>query len=98
VAGFGFACLTLASVSMHLMHEALTDRFGFKITWRNAPPYRYRAFGEWCRRNDMDAADERSVGIDGPSARPAHLAHSRSHGAHSRSHRVTCAASSDDAI
>jgi len=45
VAGFGFACLAFAAISMHLMYKALGARFGFKVSWRNAPPYRYKAFG-----------------------------------------------------
>jgi hypothetical protein len=98
VAGFGFACLVLASYCMHLMHEALTKRFGFRITWRNAPPYRYRAFGEWCRRNGVDAADERSAAIERPRNPAAHLAPSRAHSARSRSRRVSCAASPEDGI
>ena len=54
VAGIGFACLALASLSLHLMYKALTERFGFKVSWRNAPPYRYKAFGAWCRKHGID--------------------------------------------
>src|ERR1039457_6318168 len=37
VAGFGFACLAFAAICMHLMYKALGARFGFKVSWRNAP-------------------------------------------------------------
>jgi len=61
VAGFGFACLALAAISMHLMYKALGERFGFKVSWRNAPPYRYKAFGVWCRANGVDPATGRPL-------------------------------------
>ena len=46
---------------MHLMYKALSERFGFKVSWRNAPPYRYKAFGTWCRRNGVDPATGRPL-------------------------------------
>jgi hypothetical protein len=61
VAGFGCACLAFAAISMHLMYKALSVRFGFKVSWRNAPPYRYKAFGTWCRRNGVDPATGRPL-------------------------------------
>ena len=64
VAGFGFACLAFAAICMHLMYKALSERFGFKVSWRNAPPYRYKAFGTWCRRNGVDPATGRPLGED----------------------------------
>ena len=61
MAGFGFACLAFAAICMHLMYKALSVRFGFKVSWRNAPPYRYKAFGTWCRRNGVDPATGRPL-------------------------------------
>ena len=69
VAGFGFACLAFAAISMHLMYKALGARFGFKVSWRNAPPYRYKAFGTWCRRNGVDPATGRPL-AGGSSGNP----------------------------
>jgi hypothetical protein len=62
VAGFGFACLAFAALCMHLMFQALSERFGFKVSWRNAPPYRYKAFGAWCRRHGLNPATGRPPG------------------------------------
>jgi MFS family permease len=90
VAGVGFACLAFASLSLHLMYRALTERFGFKVSWRNAPPYRYKAFGAWCRKHGLDPNAGRPVEGErdeppaprrpterGPSQRsPAHRARS----------------------
>ena len=80
VAGFGFACLAFATVCMHLMFKALTERVGFKVTWRNAPPYRYKAFGAWCRSHGLNPATGRPPGAhqirDRPVRRsPVHRAH-----------------------
>ena len=50
VAGFGFACLAFATLCMHLMYKALSVAIRLQGLWRNAPPYRYKAFGTWCRR------------------------------------------------
>jgi len=80
VAGFGFACLAIATVCMHLMFKALSERVGFKVTWRNAPPYRYKAFGAWCRGHGLNPATGRPPGAhqvrDRPVRRsPAHRAH-----------------------
>ncbi len=72
VAGLGCACLAFAAVSMHLMYRALSERFGFKVSWRNAPPYRYKAFGTWCRRNGIDPATGRPLAGGGSGAEPAH--------------------------
>ena len=33
VAGFGFACLAFAAISMHLMYKALGARFGFCLLY-----------------------------------------------------------------
>jgi hypothetical protein len=57
---------------MHLMYTALSARFGFKVSWRNAPPYRYKAFGVWCRRNGLDPAT--GTPLEGASFRhqPSH--------------------------
>ncbi|MGA3351974.1 MAG: hypothetical protein ABSD85_02150 [Acidimicrobiales bacterium] len=62
VAGLGFACLAFAAVCMHLMFKALSERFGFRVTWRNAPPYRYKAFGAWCRSHGLNPATGRPPG------------------------------------
>ncbi len=62
VAGFGFACLAFAAWCMHLMFKALSDRVGFKVSWRNAPPYRYKAFGLWCRTHGLNPATGRPLG------------------------------------
>ncbi|MGA2529508.1 MAG: hypothetical protein ABSG36_10160 [Acidimicrobiales bacterium] len=62
VAGVGFACLAFAAICMHLMFQALGERFGFKVTWRNAPPYRYKAFGAWCRSHGINPATGRPPG------------------------------------
>ena len=59
VAGFGFACLAFAAICMHLMFKASSERFGFKVSWRNAPPYRYKAFGAWCRSHGLNPATGR---------------------------------------
>lgn len=80
VAGFGFVCLGFATVCMHLMFKALSERVGFKVTWRNAPPYRYRAFGAWCRSHGLNPATGRPPGAhqvrDRPVRRsPVHRAH-----------------------
>jgi len=72
VAGFGCACLAFAAVSMHLMYRALSERFGFKVSWRNAPPYRYKAFGTWCRRNGVDPATGRPLAGDRSGGQLAH--------------------------
>ncbi|MFZ2058508.1 MAG: hypothetical protein WAV54_13955 [Acidimicrobiales bacterium] len=72
VAGFGFACLALAAASMHLMYKALSERFGFKVSWRNAPPYRYKAFGTWCRANGVDPATGRPLGAGRTREHPVH--------------------------
>ena len=66
VAGIGFACLTFAATSLHLMYRALSERFGFKVSWRNAPTYRYKAFGTWCRANGLDPANGRPVATAPP--------------------------------
>jgi len=81
VAGFGFASLAFAAVCMHLMFQALSDRVGFKVSWRNAPPYRYKAFGTWCRSHGLNPATGRPLGLhqvrDRPVRRaPVHRAHS----------------------
>ena len=81
VAGFGFACLAFATLCMHLMFKALSERFGFKVNWRNAPPYRYKAFGAWCRSHGLNPANGRPPGAhqvhDRPVRRsPVHRAHS----------------------
>ena len=81
VAGFGFACLAFAAICTHLMFKALSDRVGFKVSWRNAPPYRYKAFGAWCRTQGLNPATGRPFGIhrirDRPVRRaPAHRASS----------------------
>ena len=70
VAGIGFACLTFAATSLHLMYRALSERFGFKVSWRNAPTYRYKAFGTWCRANGLDPANGRPVGDRAPRTKP----------------------------
>jgi hypothetical protein len=80
VAGFGFACLAFAAICMHLMFVALSERFGFKVTWRNAPPYRYKAFGAWCRSHGINPATGRPSEVhqlrDRPEHRvPAHRVH-----------------------
>jgi hypothetical protein len=85
VAGFGFACLAFAAICMHLMYKALGARFGFKVSWRNAPPYRYKAFGTWCRRNGVDPATGRPLEGGRVRDQPAHR--SREHG--SAAHRNT---------
>ena len=72
VAGFGFACLAFAAICMHLMYKALGERFGFKVSWRNAPPYRYKAFGTWCRRNGVDPATGRPLEGGHVRDQPAH--------------------------
>jgi hypothetical protein len=82
VAGIGFACLTFAATSLHLMYRALSERFGFKVSWRNAPTYRYKAFGTWCRANGLDPANGRPVATAPPYQAstprgPAHRAHSQ---------------------
>ena len=77
VAGFGFACLTFAAISMHLTYQALSARFGFKVSWRNAPPYRYKAFGAWCRQNGLDPATGRPLKGGGLTDQPV-----RRNGAH----------------
>lgn len=88
VAGFGFACLAFATVCMHLMYRALSARFGFKVSWRNAPPYRYRAFGTWCRRNGVDPATGRPLSRDGDSDEPGSRNAARPGAAHrNASHR-----------
>ena len=82
VAGFGCACLAFAALSMHLMYKALSERFGFKVSWRNAPPYRYKAFGTWCRRNGVDPATGKPLWGDGSGAQPAHHIGAHSSGVH----------------
>jgi len=82
VAGIGFGCLVLAAMSLHLMYRSLTERFGFKVSWRNAPTYRYKAFGVWCRRHGLDPATGRPpnghASGDRPARRvPAHRARSQ---------------------
>jgi hypothetical protein len=87
VAGFGFACLAFATISMHLMYRALSERFGFKVSWRNAPPYRYKAFGTWCRRNGVDPATGKPI-AGGAGGQPAHrIAAHRSAARRSAAHR-----------
>ena len=81
VAGIGFACLAFAAISLHLMYRALTERFGCKVSWRNAPTYRYKSFGAWCRSRGIDPANGRPLQAfasdDRPAQRgPAHRAHS----------------------
>jgi hypothetical protein len=80
VAGFGFACLAFAAICMHLMFKALSERVGFKVTWRNAPPYRYKAFGAWCRSHGLNPATGQAPGAHLARERtvhraPAHRAH-----------------------
>jgi hypothetical protein len=100
VAGVGLASLAFAAVCLHLMYRALSQRFGFKISWRNAPPYRYKAFGAWCRSRGLEPATGRPLepGLasspltgprpDGPRpANPRRGTHSHSHRARSRSGR-----------
>jgi len=70
VAGFGIACLAFAAICMHLMYKALGARFGFKVSWRNAPPYRYKAFGTWCRGNGVDPATGRPLEADASATSP----------------------------
>ena len=81
VAGFGFACLAFAAICMHLMYKALGERFGFKVSWHNAPPYRYKAFGTWCRRNGVDPATGRPLGGH-VRDQPAHRSAAHRSGAH----------------
>lgn len=94
VAGIGLASLAFATVCLHLMYRALSQRFGFKISWRNAPPYRYKAFGAWCRSRGIEPTTGRPLepGLGGPllarprrgSPRPA----SPRRGSHSHAHRA----------
>jgi len=70
VAGIGFTCLAISAMCLHLMYRALTERFGFKVSWRNAPTYRYKAFGVWCRAHGLDAATGRPFGAGEPGKRP----------------------------
>jgi len=67
---------------MHLMYRALSERFGFKVSWRNAPPYRYKAFGTWCRRNGIDPATGQPLAEDGSGAQPAHRSAAHRSAAH----------------
>ena len=70
---------------MHLMYKALGARFGFKVSWRNAPPYRYKAFRTWCRSNGVDPATGRPLEGGRVRDQPAHR--SPEHG--SAAHRNT---------
>ena len=99
VAGFGFVCLAFAAICMHLMFKALSERVGFKVTWRNAPPYRYKAFGAWCRTHGLNPATGRpqeriSHGIGRCVASPR-TGLTRAHGATSP-RRAACRSSSDE--
>ncbi len=85
VAGIGFACLAFAAICLHLMYEALSERFGFKVSWRNPPPYRYKAFGAWCRSRGLEPATGRPVDAELRRDRPG--LHSRAHRARSRTSR-----------
>jgi len=77
VAGIGFAFLAFAAICLHLMYRALSERFGFKVSWRNAPTYRYKAFGAYCRRHGLDPATGRPVVAGVPLERPAHAGPAR---------------------
>jgi hypothetical protein len=59
---------------MHLMFKALSERVSFKVSWRNAPPYRYKAFGAWCRTHGLNPATGRPFGVHQVRDRPVHRA------------------------
>jgi hypothetical protein len=66
VAVIGFGCLALGTLSMHRMFQALSRRFGFKVTWRSAPPYRLEAFTAWCNANGLDPTTGRPRRLQQP--------------------------------
>jgi len=72
VAGIGCDFLGFAAICLHLMYRALSERFGFKVSWRNAPTYRYKAFGAYCRSHGLDPATGRPVVAGVSIQRPAH--------------------------